>query len=150
MATTHKDDHNNANDAINKIEAELGVTPSGAAATVAERLGWGGIIHAEEFGFTPYANATNHDTPMANLIAELNDSTPIGSTVLFPPGNFELATAVSSSGLVAAGLLVRAGSRSKQFGRPRSVPAHDVSVGRCGLVNDVHSGRWRRASSRAA
>jgi hypothetical protein len=38
MATTHKDDHNNANDAINKIEAELGTSPSGASATVAARF----------------------------------------------------------------------------------------------------------------
>jgi hypothetical protein len=38
MATTHKDDHNNANDAINKIEAELGTSPSGSSATVAARF----------------------------------------------------------------------------------------------------------------
>lgn len=38
-ATTHAADHNNANDALNKIEAELGINPSGADATVAVRLG---------------------------------------------------------------------------------------------------------------
>lgn len=38
MSTTHPDDHNNANDALNKIEAELGTTPSGAYATVKARL----------------------------------------------------------------------------------------------------------------
>lgn len=38
MATTHAADHDNANDAINKIEAELGVNPSGALATVVARL----------------------------------------------------------------------------------------------------------------
>jgi hypothetical protein len=38
MATTHALDHNNANDAVNKIEAELGISPSGAAATVAARI----------------------------------------------------------------------------------------------------------------
>jgi hypothetical protein len=37
-ATTHAADHNNANDAINKIEAELGTDPAGTAATVVARL----------------------------------------------------------------------------------------------------------------
>lgn len=37
-ATNHAADHNNANDAINKIEAELGTNPSGSAETVAARL----------------------------------------------------------------------------------------------------------------
>lgn len=34
-ATTHKNVHNDENDAINKVEAELGINPSGAYATVA-------------------------------------------------------------------------------------------------------------------
>lgn len=38
MATNHAADHDNVNDAINKIEAELGINPSGSAATVADRL----------------------------------------------------------------------------------------------------------------
>jgi len=38
MATTHPGDHNDENDAINKIEAELGTTPSGSFTTVRERL----------------------------------------------------------------------------------------------------------------
>lgn len=38
MTTTHPADHNDANDAINKIEAELGTDPSGAQATVRARL----------------------------------------------------------------------------------------------------------------
>ena len=38
MATTHALDHNNANDAVNKIEAELGVSPSGSYATLLARL----------------------------------------------------------------------------------------------------------------
>jgi hypothetical protein len=42
MTGTHPADHNNENDAINKIEAELGVNPSGASATVVARLN---IIH---------------------------------------------------------------------------------------------------------
>lgn len=36
--TDHPNHHNDLADAVNKIEAELGVTPSGAAATVAARL----------------------------------------------------------------------------------------------------------------
>lgn len=37
-ATNHKNDHNDAFDAINKIEAELGIDPAGSEATVAARL----------------------------------------------------------------------------------------------------------------
>jgi hypothetical protein len=37
-ATTHPADHNNANDAINKIEAELGTDPSGSFTDVKTRL----------------------------------------------------------------------------------------------------------------
>jgi len=38
MTTTHPADHNDANDALNKIEAELGINPSGTQATVVARL----------------------------------------------------------------------------------------------------------------
>jgi len=38
MAATHPADHNDANDAINKIEAELGTDPSATFATVKARL----------------------------------------------------------------------------------------------------------------
>jgi hypothetical protein len=38
MAATHAADHDNANDALNKIEAELGILPKGVDATVAARL----------------------------------------------------------------------------------------------------------------
>lgn len=38
-ATNHVADHNNANDAINKIETELGVLPKGTFTSVATRLG---------------------------------------------------------------------------------------------------------------
>ncbi len=37
-ATTHPADHNNANDAINRIEGELGINPSGTYSTVLDRL----------------------------------------------------------------------------------------------------------------
>lgn len=40
--TNHPTDHNDANDAINKIEAELGITPSGPFSTVAARLAFSG------------------------------------------------------------------------------------------------------------
>lgn len=41
--TDHPTHHNDLADAVNKIEAELGVTPSGAAATVAARLAGIGV-----------------------------------------------------------------------------------------------------------
>jgi hypothetical protein len=65
-ATTHALDHNNANDALNKIEGELGINPSGAFATVAARLtdieadiaaGSGGLV-----GTAPDWTVANHTT----------------------------------------------------------------------------------------
>lgn len=38
LTTTHPSDHNNAADAVNKIESELGTNPSGSYATLAARL----------------------------------------------------------------------------------------------------------------
>lgn len=46
--TTHAEDHNDVNDAVNKIEAELGVNPSGADVTVAARLAALGLAFADE------------------------------------------------------------------------------------------------------
>jgi hypothetical protein len=60
QATTHPDDHNNANDAINKIEAELGVNPSGSAADVAAAI-------ASELRVRKTADQTFSSTTLANV-----------------------------------------------------------------------------------
>jgi hypothetical protein len=92
-------DTNDLADAVNKIEAELGVTPSGAESTVANRFRQGRIIHAEDYGFTPYANAVNVNTALANLITALDAATPESRTVQFPPGHFVITSASASAGL---------------------------------------------------
>lgn len=52
--TTHPADHNNANDAINKIEAELGTDPSGTFSTVGGRLAARSTVRltSDSSGFT--------------------------------------------------------------------------------------------------
>lgn len=59
-ATTHPADHNNANDAVNKIEAELGINPSAAYATVAARLDFMTSVRKT-------ADQTNATTTLANV-----------------------------------------------------------------------------------
>jgi hypothetical protein len=58
--TTHPADHNNANDAINKIEAELGVDPSASFSTVKARLDFLTSVRKT-------ADQTNATTTQANV-----------------------------------------------------------------------------------
>jgi hypothetical protein len=58
--TTHPADHNDANDALNKIEAELGINPSGPYATVLARLDFMTSVRKT-------ADQTNATTTLANV-----------------------------------------------------------------------------------
>lgn len=75
MAVTHATDHNNENDAINKIETELGVNPKGSYSSVAERLS---VVaqNTQTASYTPVLND-------ANKIVEMNVATPNNLTI--PP-----------------------------------------------------------------
>lgn len=67
--TTHPADHNNANDAINKIEAELGLLPKGTFATVRARLDARLTVRKsadETFSTTSLANVTNMSFAIAS------------------------------------------------------------------------------------
>lgn len=81
MATTHKDDHNNANDAINKIEAELGIAPSGGFTTVKARLDAGLSFNVKEYG--AIGNGVADDT--AAIAAAITAAGATG-TVYSPSG----------------------------------------------------------------
>ncbi len=77
-ATTHPADHNDANDALNKIEAELGINPSGTYATVLARLN--AIQAAPDYTMTNVvttrsmdANAATQDTIADVLGTLIND-----------------------------------------------------------------------------
>lgn len=84
MATTHAADHNNENDAINKIEAELGLNPKGTYATVAERL----AIVAQNTRTASYILVLTD----ANKVVEMNVASantltvPPNASVAFPVG----------------------------------------------------------------
>lgn len=105
MATTHKDDHNNANDAINKIEAELGIAPSGAAATVTARLD--DIFNLAEaqnivLGTT---TGTKIGTAASQKLGFFN-ATP----VIQPTSIIEMRTALVNLGLLGSGGYYTTGS----------------------------------------
>lgn len=84
MATTHAQDHDDLADAINKIEAELGINPSGAFATVAARLAASmarpGIIFAEDYGVVA-DNLTNNDAALDAAYDALPDA---GGVIIIP------------------------------------------------------------------
>jgi hypothetical protein len=78
MVTTHAADHDNANDAINKIEAELGVLPKGVYADVTTRLA------AIE---TPTINAqtgTTYTLVLADASKIVSMSNAAGNTLTIP------------------------------------------------------------------
>ncbi len=89
MATTHAADHNNENDAINKIEAELGLLPKGTYATVAARLtGLQTLVPARTQSGTTYTLALTD----AGLVIEFTSATavaltvPLNASIAFPVG----------------------------------------------------------------
>jgi hypothetical protein len=68
-ATNHVADHNNANDAINKIEAELGLLPKGTFATVRARLDarlTARVTADQTFTTATLANVTNMSFAVAS------------------------------------------------------------------------------------
>lgn len=90
MATTHAGDHNNANDAINKIEAELGINPSAAYSTVLARLdALGTIVPATTQSGTTYTLALAD----AGTVVEFTNAgavaltVPLNASVAFPIGS---------------------------------------------------------------
>lgn len=84
MATTHAADHNNENDAINKIEAELGINPKGSYASVAERLS----IVAQNTRVASYTLVLTDANKVVEMnVASANNLTiPPNSSVAFPIG----------------------------------------------------------------
>lgn len=84
--------HNDLADAINKIEAELGVNPSGAAATVVARLndisGSSSVLNVQDFG----AVGDNTTDDAAAIQAAIDACDPNrGGTVFFPQGRYRIS-----------------------------------------------------------
>jgi parallel beta-helix repeat protein len=107
MATTHKTDHNEVNDAINKIEAELGVLPKGAYASVRARLDATGsgnkaLVYnvVTDYAAPVYtteaaaAAGTSAVTAIQNAINAANSAG--GGTVFFPAGFYRISTTLTS------------------------------------------------------
>lgn len=87
----HAQDHNDAADAINKIEAELGVTPKGTFSSVSARL-------AARLTCRKTADTTNATTTLANI----TDLTlPIGTTALDYWFRFFVAYSSGTAGVAA-------------------------------------------------
>lgn len=90
MATTHADDHNDHSDALNKIEAELGISPSGAAATVTARIvELATLVTATTQAGTTYTLALAD----AGTVVECSSATAVALTV---PTNASVAFPIGS------------------------------------------------------
>lgn len=89
----HSEQHTNANDAIEAIEAELGLNPKGSSATVAARLGT----------LAPIASPTFTGIPAAPTATANTNTTQIATTAyVIGQGNSTAAT-ITSLGTQAAG-----------------------------------------------
>lgn len=103
MATTHATDHNNANDAINKIELELGVGPKGVYSDVATRLST--LASTTQTG-TTYTLVANDNTTVVQFTSAsaVTVTIPPHSSVALPTGaQIELFQAGSGTVTVQAG-----------------------------------------------
>lgn len=101
MATTHAADHNNANDAINKIEAELGINPSGSYTDIAARfaaLGAGGgpaLLVAASDSPTALKNRADYVCDGIADETEINTALAASLTVILAPGTFKTSAPIT-------------------------------------------------------
>lgn len=103
-ASNHIGDHNNLADAVNKIEAELGVAPSSGAATVAARLASTLPIDAKvDFGAVG-DNVADDTTALQNAI---NAALSQKRELYIPKGDYKITAALDMRG---DGLQVRGSS----------------------------------------
>jgi Pectate lyase superfamily protein len=99
MATTHAADHNNYADAINKIEAELGINPSGAAATVAARsvaiendILWitEAPLNVMDPTYGAVGNASTDDGPAFQAAINAAGATNTPGTIIIPSNEYRI------------------------------------------------------------
>lgn len=139
MATTHAADHNNENDAINKIEAELGINPKGTFTSLTERLS----TVAQNTRTASYTLILAD----ANKVIEMNVATvnnltiPANATVLFPIGTiieiFQLG--VGQVIIVpSAGVTIRSpGNKVKLMGQYSSVSLRKRATDEWTMIGDL-------------
>lgn len=90
---THPALHNDVNDAVNKIEAELGILPKGSFASVKARLDSLGfranVISIADAPYNVVPNtATNYSTQFTTAISDINAAG--GGTLYIPPGAYRI------------------------------------------------------------
>jgi len=95
-ATDHPAHHNDLADAVNKIEAELGVLPKGTAASVAARLALLQTATAGSINMKGYGAVGNGITNDAAAIQAGFNAVPAGGgMVYFPPGTYRIGAQVN-------------------------------------------------------
>lgn len=139
MATTHAADHNNENDAINKIESELGINPSGTYTTILERLS----IVAQNIQVASYTLvlADSEKVVEMNIATANNLTIPSNSSVAFPIGSI-IEVWQRGVGQVtfvaAAGVTIRSpGGKMKLTGQYSSASLRKRATDEWALVGDV-------------
>lgn len=120
-AKLHSTQHGQVNDAIEAIEAELGLTPSGSEATVAARLtaiegsiggGGGGLVFVDSGTFTgaaPYSLGPVFDSTFDHYLVKLRVQ---GSTNIVVKAKLSVSGTDSSTGYDSQRLLYYSGTGS--------------------------------------
>ncbi len=108
----HRAMHNDMGDVIEAMQAELGLNPSGQAATVAARLDNQAVINVKDYGAT--GDGVTDDT--AAIQAAIT-AAPAGTTVFFPAGVYLVSSPVRLRGglsYVGEGLATGSGAVIRQ------------------------------------
>ena len=126
---THRGMHNDMGDVIEAMQAELGLNPSGQAATVAARLDNQSVFNVRDYGAV--GNGTTDDS--AAIRAAL--SAGAGAVVYFPEGTYK----VSKDGANSYCLSVPAGTTIAGPGTVKLAASSDewVQVFHVGAVDGV-------------
>lgn len=130
------DDVNDLADAANKIEAELGLNPSGPLATVRARLdamdARVATVNVKDPVYGALGDGATDDT--AAIQAAINALPARGGTVYFPPGDYRVSAALTFpaanvvSGIIETPIILRgAGPGASQLRRSADVIIIDAS-----------------------
>ncbi len=137
-ATDHKNHHNDLADATNKIEAELGINPSGAFATLLARLDdidarRDKIDIVKDYGADPTGNTDSAAAINAALLAGRTAGTK--KPVYAPPGTFRVDAALTptdqefyGSGVYTTEIRQQSDSLAVMIARGASLHLHDMGI----------------------
>ena len=129
----HRAMHNDMGDVIEAMQAELGLNPSGQAATVVARLDNQTVVNVKDYG------AAGNDTTDDTTAIQNALSAGAGKTVYVPPGTYKITDYLT----VSAGTLVTGPGTIHQTGTGKA----GLKVNGAGVIIDGLTLKGRQASA---